>query len=136
MVEARMRLIYTAGVWDMLHRGHLNFLWESKKLGDILVVGVVTDIGCYKYKAKHPVEDQYDRMHIIQRIPWVDVAVYQDDTDPSNNLRQFLPDAMTHGDDWDQLKVGHETLHELGIEYITIPYTKGISSTILRQGHG
>jgi glycerol-3-phosphate cytidylyltransferase len=129
-----MRLIYTAGVWDMLHRGHLNFLWESKKLGDILVVGVVTDEGCLAYKGKHPVEDEYERFHAIQPIPWIDVVVYQDGTDPSDNLRQFWPDAMTHGDDWYRLKAGHETLEELGIDYVTIPYTKGISSTLLREG--
>lgn len=117
----------------MLHRGHLNMLWESKKLGDILVVGVVTDRGCYEYKRKHPVEDEYDRYTAIRRIPWVDVAVYQDGTDPSENLRQFWPDVMTHGDDWSRLKVGHETLQDLKIEYVTIPYTQGISSTALRQ---
>lgn len=131
-----MKVIYTAGVWDMLHRGHLNLLWESKRLGDILVVGVVSDEGCFAYKNKHPVEDEAERYTAIRRIPWVDVAVYQQTTDPSDNLRQFWPDIMTHGSDWDRLKEGHETLEELGIQYVTIPYTQGISSTILRGDHG
>ena len=129
-----MKVIYTAGVWDMLHRGHLNLLWRSKQMGDILVVGVVTDAGVIAYKNRYPVEDEYERYDAIRRIPWVDVAVYQMTTDPSDNLRQFWPDAMTHGDDWDRLKAGHETLDELGIDYVTIPYTPGISSTILREG--
>jgi glycerol-3-phosphate cytidylyltransferase len=131
-----MRVIYTAGVWDILHRGHINFLHESAKLGDILIVGVVTDRGTEEYKHIWPVQDHYARKEQVSQLPWVTLAVLQDGTDPSDNLRRFRPDIFTHGDDWDRLKEGHETLEELGIEYRTIPYTPGISSTILRGQHG
>jgi D-beta-D-heptose 7-phosphate kinase / D-beta-D-heptose 1-phosphate adenosyltransferase len=125
-------IVYTAGVWDILHRGHLNLLWQSRKLGDVLVVGVVGDVGVKAYKARRPEEALFYRLQRIQRIPWVDVAIEQATTDPTENLRRFLPDIFTHGSDWDRLKQGHETLEELGIEYVTIPYTKEISTTILR----
>jgi D-beta-D-heptose 7-phosphate kinase / D-beta-D-heptose 1-phosphate adenosyltransferase len=129
-------MVYTAGVWDILHRGHLNLLWQSKKLGDVLVVGVVGDVGVRAYKARRPEEALFYRLQRIQRIPWVDVAIEQASTDPTENLRRFLPDIFTHGSDWDRLKQGHETLEELGIEYVTIPYTKEISTTILRSRNG
>jgi D-beta-D-heptose 7-phosphate kinase / D-beta-D-heptose 1-phosphate adenosyltransferase len=129
-------IVYTAGVWDILHRGHLNLLWQSKKLGDVLVVGVVGDVGVRAYKARRPEEALFYRLQRIQRIPWVDVAIEQASTDPTENLRRFLPDIFTHGSDWDRLKQGHETLEELGIEYVTIPYTKEISTTILRSRNG
>jgi len=131
-----MKIVYTAGVWDLLHQKHINFLWESAKLGDLLVVGVVKDKGVFDYKGIWP--DQYYtiRMDAIQRLPWVHCVVSQETTDPSENLQRFQPSIMTHGDDWERLKEGHQTLEELGIEYRTIPYTPGISSTILRGRNG
>jgi D-beta-D-heptose 7-phosphate kinase / D-beta-D-heptose 1-phosphate adenosyltransferase len=132
----RPTIVYTAGVWDILHRGHMNLLWQSRKLGDVLVVGVVGDVGVRAYKARRPEEALFYRLQRIQRIPWVDVAIEQATTDPTENLRRFLPDIFTHGSDWDRLKQGHETLEELGIEYVTIPYTKEISTTILRSRNG
>jgi cytidyltransferase-like protein len=127
-----VRIVYTAGVWDLLHRGHLNLLWESRKLGDILVVGVVTDSGTAAYKRRHPVDPEWKRLTQIRNIPWVDVAVLQDGTDPTAELERFRPDVFTHGDDWARLKQGHETIERLGIEYVSIPYTQGISTTQLR----
>jgi cytidyltransferase-like protein len=131
-----MNIVYTAGVWDLIHHGHLNFLRESAKLGEILVVGVVSDEGTRNYKGIYPVDAEYQRLETIARLPWVTLAVPQLGTDPSLNLRRFMPDIFTHGDDWDRLKEGHETLEELGIEYRTIPYTQGISSTMLRRYDG
>jgi cytidyltransferase-like protein len=129
-----MIVVYTAGVWDQLHRGHLNLLWESKKLGDLLVVGVVTDRGANAYKGRFPVEPQLKRYSMIMHLSWVDVVMMQDGTDPTRNLRQIMPDIMTHGDDWQRLQEGHETLDKLGVQFVKLPYTPGISSTILRDG--
>jgi glycerol-3-phosphate cytidylyltransferase len=123
---------YTAGVWDLLHRGHLNILYETRKLCDILVVGVVTDDGTAAYKARPPVDPEWKRIHQIRSIPWVDVAVLQDSTDPTPELERFRPDVFTHGSDWDRLKQGHDTIDRLGIKYVSIPYTEGISTTMLR----
>ena len=123
-------ITYTAGCWDLLHRGHLNFLWQSKQLGDILVVGVVQDAS---YKGVETAQPAFARRAAIARIPWVDVVVSQAGTDPTEVLERIRPDIMTHADDWTRLKEGHETLERLGIEWVLIPYTEGISSTELRQ---
>jgi len=125
-------VVYTAGVWDLFHRGHLNILWQSRKLGDILVVGVVSDWGVVAYKDREPIDNIWERMRTIQELPWVDLVMQQETTDPSDNLRRILPDVFTHGSDWERLREGHDTLEELGIEYVSIPYTPGISTTILR----
>jgi glycerol-3-phosphate cytidylyltransferase len=125
-------VVYTAGVWDLFHRGHLNILWQSRQLGDVLVVGVVTDRGVVAYKDREPVDNLWERMGKIEDLPWVDMVMEQEGTDPSDNLRRILPDVFTHGSDWERLKEGHDTLEELGIEYVSIPYTPGISTTILR----
>jgi cytidyltransferase-like protein len=132
----RPTVVYTAGCFDLLHRGHLNFLWASRKLGDILVVGVVSDSGIYAYKDRWPSESFGRRRDRIARIGFVDLAVRQAGTDPTENLLKIRPDIFTHGDDWSELKEGHATLTELGVEYVTIPYTEGVSSTMLREGVG
>lgn len=132
-MRATPTVVYTAGVFDLLHRGHFNFLWRTKALGDILVVGVVTDSGCEEYKGVRPAIHEQARKKAIERIPWIDVVEYQSGTDPSDNLRRFRPDIMTHADDWDRLREGHETLEELGIEWVLLPYTDGVSSTQLRE---
>jgi cytidyltransferase-like protein len=127
------KIVYTAGVFDLLHGGHLSFLNQSRQIADILVVGVVSDEGCERYKGHRPHQVLSARMNALRQIWWIDLVVGQLTTDPSENLRRFLPKVMTHGDDWDRLREGHETLEELGIEWRLIPYTKGISSTILRK---
>jgi rfaE bifunctional protein nucleotidyltransferase chain/domain len=128
----RPTVVYTAGVFDMLHRGHLNFLHASKALGDILVVGVVSDAGCKAYKNLWPTDNVQRRMKQIMALDCVDVVVYQATTNPTENLRRFLPDIMTHGDDWDRLREGHGDMEALGVQWVTLPYTQGISSTQLR----
>lgn len=128
-----MRIIYTAGVWDLLHRGHLNILWESRRLGHMLVVGVVSDAGCFDYKGFAPVQNSQLRMQVIRRLGFVDVVELQATTDPSPLLERYRPDVMTHGDDWTELRRGQETVKQLGIEWRLIPYTEGISSTVLRK---
>ena len=127
-----MRVVYTAGVWDLLHRGHLNLLWESKKLGDILVVGVVSDAGCNAYKGFFPAQHSQHRVRAIENFGFVDVVEIQSTTDPTPLLERYRPDVMTHGDDWQELREGQETIARLGIEWRLIPYTPGISSTALR----
>jgi rfaE bifunctional protein nucleotidyltransferase chain/domain len=128
-----MRVIYTAGVFDLIHRGHLNILWNSKALGDVLVVGVVSDSGCAAYKGRRPVQNVQQRLEAVRRLGFVDVVEIQRTTDPSENLFRFRPDVMTHGDDWNRLLEGNDTLADLGIEFQLLPYTEGVSTTLLRE---
>lgn len=126
------RTIYTAGVWDLIHTGHLNILRKSKALGDTLIVGVVSDDGTEAYKGRPPIQNQTTRKAVVEALDCVDFAVIQPTTDPSPILEAIQPDVMTHGDDWDRLKLGQETVERLGIEWVLIPYTPEISTTQLR----
>jgi rfaE bifunctional protein nucleotidyltransferase chain/domain len=128
-----MRVIYTAGCWDLMHRGHLNMLWQSKQMGDLLIVGVISDDGVVAYKGRRPVDNTATRIACVKRLTFVDAVVVQDTTNPTPVLERFRPDVMSHGDDWHELREGHETLERLGIEWRLVPYTPGISTTLLRQ---
>jgi len=98
MSEPGSTVVYTAGVFDMLHIGHLNILRRSAGWGDKLVVGVVTDEGTERYKGKRPVQDQWTRLEVVRALPFVDLAILQDGTDPSEVLKVIRPKVMTHGD--------------------------------------
>lgn len=126
------RVIYCPGVWDLLHRGHLNMLWASKSRGDILVVGVVWDSGVFAYKGIYPVENLQQRMRRVRQLGFVDVVIDQRTTDPTSNLERFRPDALVHAG-WDRLREGHDSLERLGVEFVNLPYTEGVSSTELRR---
>lgn len=122
-----------SGAFDTLHRGHVNHLWMCKQLGDVLVVGVVSDPGVREYKDRYPVQNIEVRMRNVQRLTFVDVVALQDTTDPSSLLIRFRPDKYCHGDDWSKLIRGQETIERLGVEFVLLPYTPGISSTLLRE---
>jgi len=127
------RVVYTAGVFDLLHRGHLNVLWASKAVGDLLVVGCVSDTGCHAYKGHFPAQHAQLRERNIRSLECVDLVVSQPSTDPTALLERIRPDVFTHadgGENWSRLRGQVEAL---GIEYLDLPYTAGISSTQVRQ---
>jgi cytidyltransferase-like protein len=125
-----MKIVYTAGVWDLLHEGHLNLLKESKKLGDKLVVGVVSDVGAAEYK-RWPILDEKQRIAQIQALGMVDLAILQLTTDPTRELEVIKPQIFTHGSDWSELREGNETLKYMDIQYVSIPYYDKVNTTNL-----
>lgn len=131
-MSALPRVVLVPGVFDTLHRGHINLLWRARQLCDVLIVGVVSDRGARAYKGRAPVEDQETRLLNIAQLSFVDAVEIQPTTDPSPLLERFRPDALIHGDDWRELREGNETLERLGIKFVTLPYTHGISSSQLR----
>lgn len=123
-----MRVVYTAGVWDLLHDGHLRFLEASAALGDQLIVGVVTDEGAAAYK-RVPIQPESARMALVRGLQCVDAALLQPGTDPTPVLELLRPDIMTHGDDWEKLREGDESLDRLGVEWVVLPYGHGKGTT-------
>lgn len=130
-------IIFVPGVWDLLHAGHLTLLHRARALADvggrgILVVGVVSDAGVHAYKGRMPLQNAQLRVQNIGRLGFVDVVELQRTTDPTPLLERFRPHALVHGDDWTKLREGHQTLKRLGIEFVLLPYTPGVSTTLLR----
>jgi cytidyltransferase-like protein len=126
-------IVMASGVWDVFHVGHINLLWRAKSFGDLLVVGVVSDIGTNAYKGRFPKEHEQVRIERIERLGFVDVALLQDGTDPSPLLERIRPDILVHGDDWSELRQGQDTVERLGIDWKLVPYTPGVSTSMLRR---
>lgn len=129
-----MRIIYTAGVFDLLHYGHRHIIRESRKLGDRLIVGVVADAS---YKGVTPEWPLERRLREVSALREVDLAVVQPSTDPTPVLSRLAwlgleVEVMTHGNDWAALREGMDTLRGMEIEFQTIPVLGGISSTEIR----
>lgn len=126
---------YTQGVYDMFHVGHLNLINHAKEYCDFLTVGVNADSLVESYKHKVPVISENDRKTIVENIKAVDEAVISDTLDKEEMLRKVGFDAIFIGDDWKDNPRWKETEKKLavfGVDVVYLPYTKDISSTMLR----
>jgi len=127
-------VVFTAGVWDILHVGHVNLLRRAKALGDRLIVGVLTDEAAERYKPR-PVMPFDQRIELISELRMVDDAVQVDDTNATTLLQQLKPHILVHGSDilkkadWE---IGQTWMREHGRQFVVLPYTEGVSSTRLK----
>ena len=132
-----MKKVYIGMSADIVHPGHLNILLEGSKLGRV-IVGVLTDEAIVSYK-RLPYLSFNQRKQIIQSIKYVDEVIAQKTLDYTDNLYSIKPDYVVHGDDWKkgpQKKTREnviKVISEWGGKVIDIPYTKGISSTMLNN---
>jgi len=122
---------------DLLHTGHINVLKAAAELGEV-TVGVLTDEAIASYK-RLPFLSFEQRQAVVESIKGVTRVVAQTTLDYRENLRQFKPDFVVHGDDWQsgvQSRVREqviETIAEWGGQLVEVPYTPGISSTQLNN---
>lgn len=131
-----IKIGYTTGTFDLFHIGHLNILRRSKELCDYLVVGVSTDECVESYKHKKPVIPFEQRMAIVGSIKYVDKVVPQTNMNKFDAWKDIKYDIMFHGDDWkgtDMYNEYERKLKEVGVEFVYLPHTDGISSTILKE---
>lgn len=134
MASQGATVVFTAGVWDILHVGHLNLLRRARALGDRLIVGVLTDEAAERYKPR-PVMPFDQRIELISELRTVDDVVQVDDTNATTLLQQLKPHILVHGSDilkkadWE---IGQTWMRENGRQFVVLPYTEGVSSTGLK----
>lgn len=127
---------YTTGVFDMFHIGHLNLLKRAREQCDYLIVGVSTDELVASYKGKEPIIPFEQRITIVEAIKYVDQAVPQFCLDKVDAWKTYQFNVMFHGSDWENKPVYQEIvlkLSKVGVKTVFLPYTKNISSSILRE---
>jgi len=122
---------------DLIHHGHINIINHAKKYG-LVIVGLLTDEAIASYK-RIPAFAYHQRKIVVESIKGVEEVVPQETLDYVPNLRKIKPGFVVHGDDW-KTGVQQETrnriievLKEWNGELIEIPYTPGISSTLLHS---
>lgn len=127
---------FTDGVYDMFHVGHLNMIREAKKRCDYLIVGVHSDEIVEGYKNRKTIINENDRREIVGAIKEVDKAVINHTRDKMELWKKYHFDTIFIGDDWKGTErwINFEKeLAKIGVTVEYIPYTKGISTTQIRQ---
>jgi len=138
--QAGERIVFTNGVFDLLHRGHVTYLAAAKALGDRLVVGVNDDASVRRLNKgpERPINAVEDRCAVLEALRAVDAtAIFTEDT-PDQLIRKVSPDVLVKGGDYhpDQENpdeadyiVGREYVLSSGGEVVAIPLVKGHSTT-------
>lgn len=132
----KYKIGFTDGVYDMFHVGHLNMIKEAKKHCDYLIVGVHSDEIVEGYKNRKTVINENDRREIIEAIRYVDKAVINTTRDKLELFKKHNFDVVFIGDDWkgtERWNNFEKILAEVGVAVEYIPYTKGISTTQIRE---
>lgn len=138
MIEAygpprRFRLVFTNGVFDLLHRGHAACLEAARRLGDALVVGVNSDASARRLKGPgRPVQPEEDRAFLVASLRCVDaVCLFGDDT-PRSLVVALLPDVLVKGGDYAPEEVaGGDVVREAGGSVRIVPLEPGRSTSSL-----
>ena len=127
------RIVFTNGVFDLLHPGHVRYLEAARALGDTLIVGLNADESVRRNKGPHrPINPEQERAEMLAALECVDaVVVFAEDT-PDQIIRLVAPDVLVKGADWpaDQI-VGRDTVEARGGRVVRMPVEDGFSTTTL-----
>jgi rfaE bifunctional protein nucleotidyltransferase chain/domain len=125
------RVVFTNGTFDIIHRGHVEYLAAARKMGDVLIVGLNSDASIRRIKGpKRPVNRSPDRAAVLAALASVDyVCSFGEDT-PYRMIRRLLPDVLVKGADWKKAKiVGSDVVKANGGSVRTVRLTPGRSTT-------
>ncbi len=127
------RLVFTNGVFDLLHVGHVRYLAQARALGDALVVAVNSDRSVRELKGPdRPVFDEKERAEILAALRNVDYVVIFDNVSPRSLISQLLPDVLVKGGDYGLDEIhGREEVEAAGGRVISLPFVDGASTTAL-----
>ena len=126
-------VVFTNGVFDLLHPGHVRYLATARSLGDALIVGVNADASVRRNKGpSRPVTPEGERAEVLAALASVDaVVIFPEDT-PAEIVRALQPDILVKGADWpaDRI-VGRDTVEARGGRVVLVPVEAGHSTTTI-----
>ena len=130
------RVVFTNGVFDVLHPGHTRYLADARALGDALIVAVNSD---RSVRAQHkgsdrPITPEADRAELVAALTAVDAVVIFDDDTPLEILSAIQPDVLVKGADWaSDAIVGRDVVEARGGRVVRIPLAPGYSTTAILE---
>lgn len=132
--------LYTGGTFDCFHAGHVNFLRMCSKLAEKVIVSLNKDEFIQEYKGKPPIMTNSERFCLVGSCRYVDEVVWNTgDSDSKPSILEVKPDIIAIGDDWakkdyyKQMEFTQEWLDDNNIVLVYLPYTKGVSTTEIKQ---
>ncbi|MBI4685936.1 MAG: D-glycero-beta-D-manno-heptose 1-phosphate adenylyltransferase [Nitrospirae bacterium] len=120
------KIVFTNGCFDILHIGHIRYLKEAKKLGDMLIIGLNSDKSVAVIKPDRPVNRQDHRAEVLASLELVDYVTLFDEDTPYELIKLLKPDVLVKGGDW---KTEDIVGSDIAKETYSLPYVKGISTT-------
>lgn len=131
----KKKIVFTNGCFDILHRGHIEYLSKAADLGDVLFIGVNTDASVSKLKgASRPLQDEYSRLVILGALDFVDALILFDEETPLELIRKVQPHILVKGADYQPEDiVGYDIVKAIGGEIKTIEFLPGYSTSAIEQ---
>jgi D-glycero-beta-D-manno-heptose 1-phosphate adenylyltransferase len=127
-------LVFTNGVFDVLHRGHVEYLNAARALGDALIVALNTDASARRLGkgADRPVNNERDRAIVLAGLACVDYVTFFEEDTPRDIVAELLPDVLAKGGDYTpDTIVGRDEVEAAGGRVVVIPFVHGHSTTDL-----
>jgi len=129
--DQKKQIVFTNGCFDILHTGHVRYLNAAREQGDILVVGLNSDISVKTIKGpKRPIVNQADRAEVLSGLECVNYISIFDEPDPLNLISVLIPDILVKGADWEEDEIiGGDFVKSNGGKIIRVDVVPGISTT-------
>lgn len=132
---AGRRVVFTNGVFDLLHPGHVRYLQQARALGDVLVIGINTDRSVRTNKGpERPITTEAERAEVLAALECVDIVTVFDEETPLNLISELLPDVLVKGADWaHDAIVGRDIVEARGGRVVRVAVEQGHSTTSIVQ---
>ena len=130
---AGQTLVFTNGVFDLLHVGHVRYLEQARLLGDRVLVAINSDASVRELKGEgRPLMNQDERAEILAALRTVDYVTIFDDISPRSLIARLLPDVLVKGGDYalDEIH-GREEVEAAGGRVVSLPFVEGVSSSVI-----
>ena len=126
-------IVFTNGVFDLLHPGHVDYLTAARKEGSHLIVGVNSDASARRIKGeKRPLVRLEERIEVLAAWEAVSLVTWFEEDTPEQIIRRIRPDVLIKGDDWKiEEIVGKGFVESCGGRVLTLPYNKGYSTSAI-----
>ena len=127
----QQKIVFTNGCFDVLHFGHVRYLLEARKLGDLLVIGLNSDASVRRLKGpSRPINGEKERAFVLAALAFVDYIILFEEDTPENLIKVVQPDVLVKGGDYDLDQiVGADFVKANGGTVTTVPFVEGYSST-------
>ena len=129
------KIVFTNGCFDILHLGHIDYLSKAKDLGDLLIIGLNTDLSVSRIKGKNrPIQDEISRAMVLASLGFVDAVVFFGEDTPYNLIKITQPDILVKGADYKPEDiVGYDIVANKGGKVVTIEFLEGYSTTAIEK---
>ncbi len=127
------KVVFTNGCFDIIHRGHVDYLAKAASFGDVLLIGVNTNNSVKRIKGNtRPIQDEYSRALILAAFSFVDIVILFDEDTPYELIKKIQPDILVKGSDYKAEDiVGYDILKAKGGKVITIDFVEGFSTSLI-----